>query len=291
MKILHEVAETRAWSLDHQKQGRKVGLVPTMGFLHEGHLSLIRIAREHCDVVMVSIFVNPTQFGPGEDLDAYPRDFEGDQARCESAGASAIFYPTPAVMYAPDHTVFVNEQEMARGLCGKSRPSHFRGVLTVVAKLFNICCPQVAVFGEKDAQQIRLIRRMVRDLNFSVGVISGPIVREADGLAMSSRNKYLTEVERSEAPVIRRALLHAEALFQSGERDPEVLKGEVAAMIAQAPAGEIDYIECVDDQDLQPLRGPMTAPALIAVAVWFGQARLLDNIVLPPPLAVSAGRS
>jgi len=280
VKILRHPQEVQAWSLAARGAGRRVGLVPTMGFLHEGHLSLIDLARAHADEVVVSIFVNPIQFGPNEDLEGYPRDLERDEHLCRDRGAAALFVPSVADMYPRGHSVFIDENLLSRGLCGSARPGHFRGVLTVVAKLFNICLPHVAVFGEKDAQQLRVILQMVRDLDFPVRIMPGPIVREHDGLAMSSRNKYLTPEERTQAPIIQQALRGAAALFHAGERDPQRLLQHTQAHITQAPCARIDYVELVDDMTLQPISEALVAPALLAVAVWFGRARLLDNILL-----------
>ena len=201
MEIFRKVADMQAFAKKSIREGKKIALVPTMGFLHEGHLSLIDRACAEADVVIVSIFVNPTQFGPTEDLDKYPRDFQRDKDLCEARGASAIFAPEPAEMYYPDRSIWVDEEKLSKKLCGKSRPIHFRGVCTVVSKLFNICLPDVAIFGQKDAQQALIIKRMVRDLNFPVEIIVSPLIRESSGLAMSSRNKYLSEEQKKDAEV------------------------------------------------------------------------------------------
>ena len=206
MDIIRSPKEMQCRALELKREGRIVGFVPTMGFLHEGHLSLMRIARKRCDVLVASIFVNPTQFGPDEDLDAYPRDFGCDESLCEEEGVDLVFYPEPATMYAADASVWVDEVSLSTGLCGAAREGHFRGVCTVVAKLFNLVLPDLAVFGEKDAQQVRIIERMVRDLDFPVEIVRGPIVREPDGLAMSSRNKYLSGQQRKNALCLRRSL-------------------------------------------------------------------------------------
>jgi pantoate--beta-alanine ligase len=262
--------------------GKRIGFVPTMGNLHDGHLSLVRIAKQHSDVVVVSIFVNPTQFGPNEDFAAYPRTFEADRALCEAEGVDLVFYPSVPDMYPAGASVSLTENSLSRTLCGAARPGHFDGVCTVVAKLFNLVLPHVAVFGEKDAQQLRVIRRMVRDLRFPVEIVSGPTAREADGLARSSRNQYLTAEQRPQAVCLRRALDEAERLFAAGERDPRKLVAAMRAVVAQAPAAKIDYIEIVDDETLQPLAGPIARPALAALAVWVGTPRLIDNAVLRP---------
>ena len=264
-----------------RREGRRIGFVPTMGFLHEGHLSLIRIARGHSDVVVVSIFVNPAQFGPNEDLAKYPRDFERDETLCRQAGADIIFYPEAKDIYPPDHSVYVVEESLSRGLCGAARPGHFRGVATVVAKLFNIVLPDVAVFGEKDGQQLRIIRRMVRDLNFPVQIISGPTVREPDGLAMSSRNAYLSPDERQQALCLRRALDRAAQMVRDGEQDAAAIRAAMQQVIAEAPLARTDYIEIVDDATLEPIR-VIAQPTLAALAVFIGRTRLIDNTVLNP---------
>lgn len=265
--------------MELRQAGKRLVLVPTMGFLHEGHLSLMRLARERGDVVITSIFVNPTQFGPNEDLAAYPRDFEGDERLCMREGVDLIFYPSPETMYLPGASVYVDEAPLSKGLCGLNRPTHFRGVLTVVAKLFNICQPHVAIFGEKDAQQLRLLRRLARDLNFPVDVASGPTVREPDGLAMSSRNKYLTETERVEALSLRCSLDLAEKLYAEGERDAGTILLAMRRLIERSSTGEIDYLNAVDDETLEDV-ARIEDPVLIALAVKFGKARLLDNTVL-----------
>ena len=280
MKIIESASEMQQTALALRAQGRRIGFVPTMGNLHDGHLSLVRIAKQHADVVVVSIFVNPTQFGPNEDFAAYPRTFEADRALCEAEGVDLVFYPSVPDMYPAGASVAVTENALSRTLCGAARPGHFDGVCTVVAKLFNIVLPHVAVFGEKDAQQLRVIRRMVRDLRFPVEIVSGPTAREPDGLARSSRNQYLTAEQRPQAVCLRRALDEAERLFAAGERDPKKLVAAMRAVVAQAPAAKIDYVEIVDDETLQPLAGPIARPALAALAVWVGTPRLIDNAVL-----------
>lgn len=279
MEIIDSATAMQKAGIALHREGKRIGFVPTMGYLHEGHLSLMRIARPQCDVLVTSIFVNPTQFGPNEDLDTYPRDIERDQALCREAGVDIIFYPTPPEMYEPDHTVYVVENHFASGLCGSSRPIHFRGVLTVVAKLFNIVRPDVAVFGQKDAQQFRLIQQMARDLNFPVDIQGGPIVRETDGLAMSSRNAYLSAEERKEAVQIYRSLQRAEEMFGAGERWADFYKEQMEAVIRQAPSARIDYIELVDWQTFQPVTR-IASDTLVAVAVFFERARLIDNTIL-----------
>jgi len=282
MKIIASASEMQQTALALRAAGNRLAFVPTMGNLHDGHLSLVRLAKTRADVVVVSIFVNPTQFGPHEDFAAYPRTFEADRALCEREGVDLIFHPSVPDMYPEGASVSVIESSLSRTLCGAARPGHFAGVCTVVAKLFNLVLPHVAVFGEKDAQQLRIIRRMVRDLRFPVEIVAGPTAREADGLARSSRNQYLTAEQRPQAVCLRRALDEAERRFVAGERDPAALVAAMRAVVARAPAAKIDYVEIVDDETLQPLAGPIARPALAALAVWVGQPRLIDNAVLRP---------
>lgn len=282
MRIIRTIPEMQEASLQLRREGKLIGFVPTMGFLHEGHLSLMRIAREKSDALVTSIFVNPTQFGPGEDLGAYPRDLPGDEALCEREGVDIIFYPSQEEVYAPDHTVYVVEDDLSNALCGLSRPVHFRGVLTVVAKLFHIVLPDLAVFGKKDTQQFRLIEQMVRDLNFPIRVLSGPIIREPDGLAMSSRNKYLSPTEREDATSLYAALQEVESLYADGERDAGVLQQSIRQRIGQTSSRRIDYVEVVDYQTLKPVQ-EIQREVLVALAVFFGNARLIDNTLLHSP--------
>ena len=282
MRIIESALEMQQAALALRAQGKRSGFVPTMGNLHDGHLSLVRIAKKHADAVVVSIFVNPTQFGPNEDFAAYPRTFEADRALCEAEGVDLVFHPSVPEMYPDDASVSVAENALSRTLCGATRPGHFDGVCTVVAKLFHVVLPHVAVFGEKDAQQLRIVRRMVRDLRFPVEIVSGPTVREPDGLARSSRNQYLTPEQRPQAAGLRRALDEAERLFAAGERDPRKLVAAMRGVLAALPAARIDYVEIVDDETLQPLAGPIVRPALAALAVWVGKPRLIDNAVLRP---------
>jgi pantoate--beta-alanine ligase len=279
MQIIRDPILMQAAALAWKGLGRRIGFVPTMGYLHAGHRSLIETARTRADVVVVSIFVNPLQFGPTEDLGRYPRDFERDEHICQAAGAQVVFYPDAASMYAPDHSVYVEETRLGQGLCGAARPGHFRGVTTVVAKLFNLVAPDFAVFGEKDAQQLRIIRRMVRDLAFPVEIIASPTVREADGLAMSSRNALLKPEERTQATCLRRALEEAVRLYQAGEHTTAHLKLAMQTVIAHSPLAQVDYIELVDDETMEPVEF-IRKPTLVAVAVRFPSARLIDNVVL-----------
>ena len=278
MKIINTPAEMQQAAQALRRSGKRIGFVPTMGYLHAGHISLVKIARENADSVVASIFVNPAQFGPNEDLSKYPRDFERDEKLCREAGVDFLFYPTPENMYLDGHSIWVDESSLSGVLCGASRPGHFRGVCTVVAKLLNIMLPDSMVLGEKDAQQLRVLRRMVRDLNFPVEVISGPTVREIDGLAMSSRNKYLTPVERKEAVCLFQSLETARILFAAGERSAGKIKAAICGMIGKT-SGRIDYIELVDSETLQPVE-IVERQALIALAVKFSGARLIDNVVL-----------
>jgi len=279
MEICKTVAEMRAFVRQLRAQGKRVALVPTMGFLHDGHLSLIDIAAKKADAVVVSIFVNPTQFGPTEDLDCYPRDFERDCKNCDAHGVAAIFAPAPEEMYAKNRSIWVTEEVLSKKLCGKTRPIHFRGVCTVVAKLFNIVQPDVAVFGQKDAQQALIIRRMVRDLDFPVEIITAPLVRGADGLALSSRNKYLSDEEHRRALVLSRSLFAAEKRIRAEGLNavPQVLAAMHQAITAEG--GEIDYVECYDSATLEtPEAG--AKELLLALAVRFGTTRLIDNVLI-----------
>ncbi|WP_461209622.1 pantoate--beta-alanine ligase [Desulfocurvus sp. DL9XJH121] len=282
MQRLNDPAAFQRQAMDHRAQGLTTALVPTMGFFHDGHLSLMRWARENADRVYVSLFVNPTQFGPDEDLAAYPRDLERDAALAEEAGVDVLFTPTPETLYAPDHATWVQVPPLAEHLCGASRPVHFRGVATVVTMLLNLAQPSVAVFGQKDWQQLALIRRMVRDLHMPVRIEGRPIAREADGLALSSRNVYLTPAHRAQAPGLRRGLLVLEGLVQGGERDADRLKEALAAYYARhVPDGEIDYVELVDPDAIRPVE-LVAGPVLAAVAVRLGKARLIDNLLIKP---------
>jgi len=282
MKIISSSTEFQQTILALRAQGKRIGFVPTMGNLHDGHLSLIRIAKKQADVVVVSLFVNPTQFGPNEDFDAYPRTMESDTAHCAAEGVDLIFHPPLEEIYPDDVSVSVTENSLSSTLCGAARPGHFDGVCTVVAKLLNIVLPHFAVFGAKDAQQLRVVRRMVRDLCFPVEIVAGPTVREADGLALSSRNQYLTPDQRPQATCLRRALDEAKRLFADGERTPETILTAMRTLIEQEPDARIDYVSIVDDETLQPLEGPITAPVLVALAVWVGSPRLIDNTTLRP---------
>ena len=271
----NDVTETvKTW----KKQGFTVGLVPTMGYLHEGHLSLMKRAKEECDKVAVSIFVNPIQFGPTEDLATYPRDFERDQALCESVGADLIFHPEPEEMYAPGFASFVEVEGLTRELCGKSRPTHFRGVCTVVSKLFHIVQPDKAFFGQKDAQQLSVIRRMTEDLDMGIEIVGCPIIREADGLAKSSRNTYLSPEERRAAPVLSRAVRLGESMAKSGETDADKIVRAMTEEIETEPLASVDYVQAVDFKTITPVHR-VAGETLFAMAVKIGSVRLIDNFI------------
>jgi len=261
------------------KRRGRIGFVPTMGYLHEGHLRLVRAARRHSEFVVVSIFVNPIQFGPKEDYRRYPRDFNRDRRLLQSAGADFIYCPDVRGMYPDGFATFVDVERLGEGLCGKSRPGHFRGVTTVVAKLFNTVLHDVAVFGAKDAQQAFVIRRMVRDLNFQTRIVILPTAREKDGLAMSSRNVYLTQEQRDEASVLHRSLVLARRMIGQGERRAAAVKAAMRRMILRESSGRIDYVEMVDTDELRPVR-IIEDETLVALAVYFGKTRLIDNTVI-----------
>lgn len=288
MDIITDPKRFQERAMADRAAGLTTALVPTMGYFHDGHVSLMRHARQNADRLYVSLFVNPTQFGPGEDLDAYPRDPERDAEKAREAGVDVLFTPAKDAVYAPDHATAVEVPSLAENLCGKSRPVHFRGVATVVTILLNLAQPTIAVFGEKDWQQLALIRRMVRDLHMPTRIVGRPIHREADGLAMSSRNVYLTEAERAQAPALHQGLLAAAALAQSGETSAQQVKKVIAAHYAEhVPAGEVDYIELVDADTIQPVDA-VTPRTLAAVAVRLGKARLIDNQLL---LATNADKA
>ena len=276
--VVKTIDEVRKYVKSWRREGLSVGLVPTMGFLHEGHRSLIDRAVSENDRVVVSDFVNPTQFGPGEDLEAYPRDLERDAALCEEAGAALIFNPEPEEMYRGALTT-VSVDKITKVLCGKSRPVHFDGVCTVVAKLFNIVTPDRAYFGQKDAQQLCVVRKMVKDLNFDIEVIGCPIVREADGLAKSSRNTYLSPEERKAALCLSRALSAGRAAVDSGESSAGAVKAIVRGEIEKEPLARIDYVEAVDMDTFEDAE-TVRAPFLAAVAVYIGKTRLIDNFII-----------
>lgn len=278
--IIETVKELREYLAGQRAAGKTVGLVPTMGFLHEGHLSLIREAKAENDVVVVSDFVNPTQFGPNEDFESYPRNIEQDTELALSAGADVIFYPSVSEMYPPESSTYVEvEGNITRVLCGASRPTHFRGVTTVVNKLFNIVEPNKAYFGQKDAQQVAVLTKMVKDLHMDIELIICPIVREPDGLAMSSRNTYLSAEERKQAVILNQALKKAKNAFANGEKDVVKLTGIITDKINEMPLAVIDYVSILDFPSLKPII-TIEKDALAAVAVKFGKTRLIDNEIL-----------
>ena len=276
MVIFKTVDEVRNQIKKWKAEGLKVGLVPTMGYLHEGHESLIKAAAKDNDKVVVSIFVNPTQFGKNEDLSSYPRDLQRDTEVCTNGGATAIFHPEVSEMYYENATTFVNMTGLTEGLCGASRPVHFSGVCTVVSKLFNIMPADNAYFGEKDAQQLAVIKRMVRDLNFDINVIGCPIIREEDGLAKSSRNTYLSEEERAEATILNKALGEAKIALENGERDSAKIKSLIENRILESNFAKIDYIDVVDSSSLEKVDS-IQESILVAIAVYIGKTRLIDN--------------
>ncbi|MCI7675591.1 MAG: pantoate--beta-alanine ligase [Phascolarctobacterium sp.] len=281
MKLVHTVAELRDEVTAAKAQGLTIGLVPTMGALHEGHASLIAAANKENDFVVVSVFVNPTQFGPNEDLDAYPRTLEADCKLAERMGANVVFAPSPKEMYpSADDTWVEVTGDITKVLCGRTRPIHFRGVTTVVTKLFNLAQPDRAYFGQKDAQQVEVLKRMVKDLFFPLQLRVMPIIREADGLAKSSRNTYLSQEEHTAALVLSRSLKAAKAMYEAGERDAAKITAAVTADIEKEPMSNIDYVEIYALPGLEPVATPMVGSNLLAVAVKFGTTRLIDNVVL-----------
>lgn len=279
MKVLHTVEDAQATCAQIKREGRTLALVPTMGALHAGHLSLVRAARAQCDEVAVSIFVNPLQFGPNEDFDRYPRVLERDCELLEAEGASLVFAPSPEAMYGAGPTTFVEVPELPKKLEGKTRPTHFRGVTTVVSKLFHIIQPDIAFFGQKDAQQVAIIRRMVRDLNFPLQIDVCPIVRENDGPALSSRNAYMDPKHRHAATVLYRALMRIQTLVDKGECSAAKLAEVGRAVIAEEPLAKLDYLEIVDPETLDPI-DDVCKGALVLEAVYLGNTRLIDNLLL-----------
>ncbi|MCM1165539.1 MAG: pantoate--beta-alanine ligase [Lachnospiraceae bacterium] len=279
MIIAKTIKEVREHTAKWRREGLTVGLVPTMGYLHEGHASLVDRARTDCDKVVVSDFVNPTQFAPNEDLEAYPRDFDRDCKLLEEHGCDLVFCPSVEEMYPPRSETFVEiPDEMPKQLCGKTRPIHFRGVCTVVSKLFNIVQPDKAFFGQKDAQQLAIIRRMVRGLSYGIEIVGCPIVRESDGLAKSSRNTYLGAEERKAALALSRAVFHGEKLVKSGVADAKRVVGEMTEIIAAEPLAKIDYVSAVDGETMLPV-DEITNGTLVAMAVYIGKTRLIDNFI------------
>lgn len=278
MKIVSTINEVREQVKEWKKEGNTIGFVPTMGYLHEGHASLIDAARKNNSKVVVSIFVNPIQFGPNEDLDSYPRDLEHDAKLCEEHGVDLIFHPTPEEMYGDNFYTFVDMDVLTKELCGLSRPVHFRGVCTVVSKLFNIVTPDNAYFGQKDAQQLAIIKRMVKDLNMPLSIHGCPIIREEDGLAKSSRNTYLSPEERKAALVLSRSLKLGKKLIEDGEKDARKVIAAIRGEIEKEPLAKIDYVEIVDWNTLEPVEST-EGEILTAMAVYIGKTRLIDNFI------------
>ncbi|MEO0097074.1 MAG: pantoate--beta-alanine ligase [candidate division WOR-3 bacterium] len=279
MRVVKKIKEMQKIADRLRERGRIIGFVPTMGYLHEGHLSLVKIAKRKSDICVVSIFVNPLQFGPKEDYQTYPRNFKRDKKLLAELGVDIIFYPNEKEMYPEPCFTYVQIKKLSEGLCGHSRPGHFEGVATVVTKLFNIVKPHIAIFGQKDYQQAVIIKKMVKDLNFDIKIIVAPTVREKDGLACSSRNIYLTEKERKESSVLYRSLILAKKMIKEGEKNPEKIIKEMEKLITTESSGKIDYIEIVDAKTLEPAK-EITSKVCIALAVFFGKARLIDNILV-----------
>jgi pantoate--beta-alanine ligase len=279
--VLGTISAARDWVQNERSAGNTIGLVPTMGAFHEGHLSLFRRARERCDRVVVSVFVNPLQFGPGEDFERYPREFSRDLALAEKERVEALFHPEAREMYPAPQAITVQPGRLGEVLCGRSRPGHFAGVATVVAKLLNILQPDRVFFGQKDAQQAVIVERMIQELGFDIEMEVCPTVREADGLAMSSRNAYLTPEERASAPVLYRALCYAADLIRSGERDSSRVEQAIRGMVTAASGARLDYASVVEPKTLETV-SRIDREVLIALAAWFGKSRLIDNITVSP---------
>jgi pantoate--beta-alanine ligase len=279
MRVIKKIKEMRELAAGLKQDARRIGFIPTMGFLHQGHLSLFQLAKKYCDLRIVSIFVNPIQFGPNEDFDRYPRDFKHDEKLCEKEGIDYIFYPAAEEMYQKDHKTYIITEDLAKKLCGITRPGHFQGVTTVVAKLFNIVKPEVVVMGQKDAQQCVIIKRMILDLNFDIKMMIAPTVREADGLAMSSRNRYLNSEERKNATVLYRSLQLARDLIMKGEICADQIKNQMTELIYQVPGASIEYLSIVDADNLESQK-EIKGSTLITLAVYLGKTRLIDNILI-----------
>ena len=283
METITTITQTRKVVANAKSQGKTIALVPTMGALHAGHISLIEAAKKDCDFIVVSIFVNPTQFGPTEDLDKYPRDLSSDQAKCEKAGADLIFAPADNEMYQTENITWVTVEKLTDNLCGKSRADHFRGVTTVCTKLFNIVQPHIAYFGQKDAQQAIVIKRMVADMNLPLKTVTCPIVREPDGLAMSSRNKYLSTQQRTDACLIKKALIECENSITKGNRNTSTLRSHMLAIMAESKIILPEYISFVDCKTLQDIE-VIESKTLVAIAAKLGKTRLIDNIIVDAPI-------
>ena len=281
MEVISSISEIQHLTLQLEREGKKIGFVPTMGFLHEGHLSLIDLIRERSDVVILSIFVNPTQFGVGEDLEKYPRDQERDLELCRVRKVDYIFAPETDEIYLPDASTFVSEEAVSTGLCGQARPTHFKGVTTICAKLFNLCRPTFVALGQKDAQQVVVLKRMIRDLHFPTEVIIGPTIREDDGLAMSSRNAYLNTKQRSDALLLNQALEAGKALVdQKGVRNVDRVKAELINVLRNGSSLRVNYAEVVDGETMIPETEIEIGRSMLVVAVWVDSIRLIDNMPL-----------
>jgi len=279
MEVIRSVSEMQVRALGLKREGKTIGFVPTMGFLHEGHLSLVDLLREQCDILLLSIYVNPTQFGAGEDFDKYPRDLDRDLQMARERGVDLVFQPDSAEVYEADASTYVLEEVVGKGLCGNARPNHFRGVATVCAKLFNICQPDKVALGQKDAQQVVVLKRMIRDLHFPIEVVVGPILREPDGLAMSSRNTYLQPKQREEALLIFQALETARILVgEKGSRNVDRVKGEVLSVLQSRRFLRVNYVEVVDRETMLAEKEIVPGRSLLAVAAWVDQVRLIDNL-------------
>ena len=279
MEVIRSVSEMQARALALKREGKTIGFVPTMGFLHEGHLSLVDLLREQCDILLLSIYVNPTQFGAGEDFDKYPRDLDRDLQMARERGVDLVFQPDSAEVYEADASTYVLEEVVGKGLCGNTRPNHFRGVATVCAKLFNICQPDKVALGQKDAQQVVVLKRMIRDLHFPIEVVVGPILREPDGLAMSSRNAYLQPKQREEALLIFQALETARILVgEKGSRNVDRVKGEVLSVLQRRRFLRVNYVEVVNRETMLSEKEIVPGRSLLAVAAWVDQVRLIDNL-------------
>lgn len=281
MKVIREIDKMKTHSKIMRKENKLVGFVPTMGYFHEGHLNLIRAARKQVDIVIVSVFVNPIQFMPNEDFEKYPRDISRDEELAKSCGVDVIFYPKKEDMYPHGYSTYIEVEKLTDNLCGKSRPGHFRGVTTVVAKLFEIVRPDIAYFGQKDAQQAFVVRKMVEDLSMGVVIKIMPIIREENGLAMSSRNVYLSKSERKDASVLYHALSQAEELIRSGEKDAKKIIKKIRNLVNEKPSAKIDYVSIADTKALKDVKS-VKEEALIALAVFIGKTRLIDNIIINP---------
>jgi pantoate--beta-alanine ligase len=280
MHIIHSIDEMQSLSEKLRKEGGKIGFVPTMGYLHEGHLSLVNLLKEQTDTIILSIFVNPIQFGKGEDLDKYPRDLDGDMKLCQERGVDIVFIPKGVEMYRKGHSTLIQEEIVSQGLCGKTRHSHFQGVTTICAKLFNICQPHTVALGQKDAQQVVVLKRMIEDLNFPIEVVVGDIFRENDGLAMSSRNSYLTSEQRSDSLFINRSLRAGQELVGQGVLNSDSITQAVISTLRQAQSIRLDYVEIVDRNTLEPMDEIISNQSMIVLAVWIDKVRLIDNLIL-----------